>query len=482
MLPNLDEIAPTITSGGSAGTINENSGAGQVVYTVTADDSLDISAGVTFSLKAVGDAAAFTIDALSGEVTLIGNPDFEGQSSYSFTVLASDGVNPATEQAVTLVIANLDEIAPTITSGGTASGIDENSGAGQVVYTATADDSLDISAGVTFSLKAVGDAAAFTIDASSGAVTLTGNPNFEGQSSYSFTVLASDGVNPAVEQVVTLVIANLDEIAPSVTSGGSAGTIDENSGAGQVVYTATADDSLDVSAGVSFSLKADGDAAAFSIDASSGAVTLIGNPNFEGQSSYSFTVLASDGVNPAVEQAVTLVIANLDEIAPTVTSGDSAGTINENSGAGQVVYNATADDSLDISAGVTFSLKAEGDAAAFTIDASSGAVTLTGNPNFEGQSSYSFTVLASDGVNPATEQAVTLVISNLDEIAPTVTSGGTSGIDENSGAGQVVYTATADDSLDISAGVSFSLKNSGDAAAFTIDASSGAVTLIGNPN
>ena len=58
-------------------------------------------------------------------------------------------MRPATrppEQAVTLAINNLDEVAPTITSGATAAAINENSGAGQVVYTATATDTADISA------------------------------------------------------------------------------------------------------------------------------------------------------------------------------------------------------------------------------------------------------------------------------------------------------------------------------------------------
>jgi hypothetical protein len=52
----------------------------------------------------------------------------------------------------------------------------------------------------------------------------------------------------------------------SITSGDTAVAIDENSGSGQVIYTATADDSADVSDGVTFSLSADSDAA-LSIDA-----------------------------------------------------------------------------------------------------------------------------------------------------------------------------------------------------------------------
>ena len=90
---NLDEVAPTITSGATATAINENSGAAQVIYTVTATDTADISAGVTFSLGTLNDESLFTINSGTGEVTLIGDPNFEAKSLYTFTVLASDGVN-----------------------------------------------------------------------------------------------------------------------------------------------------------------------------------------------------------------------------------------------------------------------------------------------------------------------------------------------------------------------------------------------------
>src|SRR6185369_17063248 len=96
---NLDEVAPTITSTATP-SVNENVGAGHVVYTATADDSADISAGVFFSLKQVGDFGSFSIDAATGEVTLIDNPDAETKASYSFTVQAVDFANNISEKAV----------------------------------------------------------------------------------------------------------------------------------------------------------------------------------------------------------------------------------------------------------------------------------------------------------------------------------------------------------------------------------------------
>ncbi|MBL0517122.1 beta strand repeat-containing protein [Aeromonas caviae] len=485
---NLDEVAPTITSGATASAINENSGAGQVVYTVTSTDSGDIATGSTsYSLKAGADAALFSINATTGAVTLTGNPDYETKESYSFTVVATDAAGNASEQVVTLGINNLDEVAPTITSGTTANAINENSGAGQVVYTVTSTDSGDIATGSTsYSLKAGADAALFSIDATTGAVTLTGNPDYENKASYSFTVVATDAAGNASEQVVTLGVDNLDEVAPAITSGTTASAIDENSGAGQVVYTVTSTDSGDISTGsTSYSLKAGADAALFSINAATGAVTLIGNPDYETKGSYSFTVVATDAAGNASEQVVTLGINNLDEVAPTITSGATASAINENSGAGQVVYTVTSTDSGDIATGSTsYSLKAGADAALFSINAATGAVTLTGNPDYETKGSYSFTVVATDAAGNASEQVVTLGINNLDEVAPTITSGTTaSTIDENSGAGQVVYTVASTDSGDVVTGTtSYSLKAGADAALFSINAATGAVTLTGNPD
>ncbi len=434
---NLDEVAPTITSGATATAINENSGAGQVIYTATATDTADISGGVTFSLKA-GSDAGLTIDPITGAVTLTGNPDYESKASYSFTVVATDAAGNASDRTVTLNINNLDEVAPTITSGATATAINENSGAGQVIYTATATDTADISGGVTFSLKAGSDAG-LTIDPLTGAVTLTGNPDYESKASYSFTVVATDAAGNASDRTVTLGINNLDEVAPTITSGATATAINENSGAGQVIYTATATDTADISGGVTFSLKAGSDAG-LTIDPITGAVTLTGNPDFESKASYSFTVVATDAAGNASDRTVTLGINNLDEQAPSFTTGNisdsyASATVSvaENTAASTAIYTAQAfdNDAADGGEHVTYSLADEpgrADAQYFTIDAATGAVTFNTSPDYEGTHvpQYTFNVVATDAAGHATSQTVTVNVTDVDEIAPTVTLDGSS--------------------------------------------------------
>jgi hypothetical protein len=361
----------------------------------------------------------FSIDPETGVVTIDDNPDYETQVSYRFTVAATDAAGNQSEvTTVNLSINDLDDAAPTITSGDTAATIDENTGAGQVIYTATADDSGDDVADtpITFSLTVDSDAA-LTIDSATGEVTLITDPDHEDQAQYSFAVIATDGADNASDaQSVTLTINDLDDAAPTITSGDTAAAIDENSSAGQVVYTATANDSGDdvVVGPITFSL-AEGSDPKLSINAETGVVTLSTDPDHETQSQYNFAVIATDGAGNASEaQSVTLDINNLDEVAATITSATSA-AVDENIGENQVIYTVTSDDTADISEGVTYSLGVDSDSA-LSINAVTGEVLLSTDPDYETQSEYQFTVFVTDVAgNQSAEQAVTVSINDLDD-------------------------------------------------------------------
>ncbi|MDA7745112.1 cadherin repeat domain-containing protein, partial [bacterium] len=612
---NLDEVEPTITSSSVTQMIEENSSVGDVIYTATADDSMDVSNGdLTFYL--MSDAGGkVSIDSSTGEVTLDSNLDYETDTDLTFSVFAEDSAfNPGIPLTVTINLQNLDDSAPIFMSGSDISltegngGIeethsnDESSYMSQVVWTPMAyEEYTDLESGIRQYTIADDHGGVFSIDSMTGAVSLDVAPDFEDenlalnddmgdkyfhftitvedfagntaeqsvklyvkdvaelppvfkdsvdteisaadldidenndssviiytanavanpivafdtgsdsvvyslademssdfyidsmtgevslmsvtdhemQSSYSFTVVATDTLGNVNQLPVTLTVNDLDEVAPTITSGDTAAAIDENEDA-QVIYTATADDSADISNGVTFSLGEDSDSA-LSIDSETGEVSVNVSPDHETQSVYSFIVIATDAANNvSSEQSVSLDINDLDDTAATITSGDTADAIDENTGAAQVIYTATADDSADVSDGVSFSLAAGSDAA-LSIDAASGAVTLSADPDADTQSVYDFTVVVTDVAGNASEQAVSLDINNLDEVAPTITSADTAdAVDENSGT-QVIYTVTSDDSADVSGGVTYSLAAGSDAA-LSIKASSGAVILNVDPD
>ena len=125
-----------------------------------------------------------------------------------------------------------------------------------------------------------------TINASTGAVTLTGNPNYE---------------------------------APVISSGGD-GAVSEKVAVSTVVYTAASSD-FDANDTISYSLSGT-DASAFSID-SLGAVRLTAAADYAVKTSYSIDVLATDRAGLSATKAVTVAVIPRGNVnsAPVITSG-----------------------------------------------------------------------------------------------------------------------------------------------------------------
>jgi type III secretion system FlhB-like substrate exporter len=465
--PNAN--APIFTSG-STGTVTENAAITTVIYTATATDA--DGTAPTYSLSGA-DAALLNINAATGAVTLKSSADYETKASYSFNVVASDGLAAHdVTKAIVVSVNNLNDNAPVVTSSGTGT-VDENAATSTVIYTATATDADNLGA-LTYSLSGA-DAALLNINATTGAVTLQASANYETKTSYSFNVVASDGTLTG-SKAVTVSVYNLNDNSPVVTSGGT-GTVDENAATSTVIYTTTATDADNLAA-LTYSLSG-ADAALLNINASTGAVTLKASADFETKAVYSFNVVASDGLAAHdATKAVVVSVNNLNDNLPVVTSGGT-GTVDENAATTTVIYTATATDADNLGA-LTYSLSGA-DAALLNINATTGGVTLKSSANYEMKASYSFNVVASDGLaaHDATK-AVIVSVNNLNDNAPVFTSSGTGTVDENAAISTVIYTATATDADNLGA-LTYSLSGA-DAALLNINATTGAVTLQASAN
>ena len=419
-----------------------------------------------------------------GDVKLNGDINYESSDELSFTVIAKDDSGFETTDDVVIAVENMDEKAPVIDSSNDAGVIVENSGAGQLIYTATSHDNDDISqSNATYSLQ--NHDSSLIINSKTGDVYLLANPDYDsasgGSDTITFTVVVEDATGPSSKDV-TLTVANLDELAPTFlapTEGAS--NVDENASGSQHVYTAAAVNDTDTDGvtddSVSYSLASNSDGA-FSINPDSGEVSFNEVANYEEKSSYSFTVEATDVSGESSSESVTIMINNLDEVAPVITSGNVAddlndyidddgdlvevdGQIDENheSDDSVVVYTVSANDvHYDVDGnpvelaegGLTYSLSGA-DAALFEI--TDGVVTLEESPDFETQSSYSFDIVATDDAgNASAVETVTLTVNNIDEIKPEITSGDSADAVFASNQAAVIYTASATDSGDDSNG------------------------------
>src|SRR5206468_1982288 len=128
---------------------------------------------------------------------------------YDISVTASDGAL-STTKAVAITVTNVNE-APTVTSVGSASFAENAAG---TVYTATA---TDPDAGTTLSYSISGtDAALFSINSSTGAVTSNSPSDFEtpldaGKNNvYDISVTTSDGALSDTK-AVAITVTNVNE-------------------------------------------------------------------------------------------------------------------------------------------------------------------------------------------------------------------------------------------------------------------------------
>src|SRR5207244_2561908 len=118
----------------------------------------------------------FAIDASTGVVTVANASllDYETATSHNITVHAADASGAFTAQTFTIAVT---DVAPSVTSGASAS-TPENVSTATAVYTTTATDP-DAGTTLVYSISGGLDAALFNINSSTGAVTFKVSPDFE---------------------------------------------------------------------------------------------------------------------------------------------------------------------------------------------------------------------------------------------------------------------------------------------------------------
>ncbi|MCU0884809.1 MAG: cadherin repeat domain-containing protein [Beijerinckiaceae bacterium] len=479
----------------SNATLGENAVAGFLLGRVTGTDP-DAGAVLSYSFAPGGDAGGrFAIDAITGDVSVIRGDliDFEASNSQLLIVRVSDQDGLSLDRPIVISVTDAND-APVITSngGGSSAAITLGEGA-RIITTVTASDE-DAGSVISYAIVGGADAAAFQIDAVTGLVSFRVSPDFElpGDANldnvYLLIVEASDGLGGTDQQELAVnVIVNK---APEITSYGGldlvALTHPENA---LSVGTITAVDPE--GATLTYAISGGADAALFTVNASTGVLSFIGNPDFEGlgdsdgDNVYTVTVQAFDG-SFADSQTLNITLLDMPE-APTIVSdgGGPAATINilENSNA---VTDVNAIDP-DAGATLTYTIVGGADGGLFSIDATTGNLTLNAPANFEnpgdadGNNRYEVVVQVSDGVL-TDQQVLSVVVQNAND-APVIISngGGDTALILHTENSTAVTTVQASDD-DVGATLIYTIFGGLDASLFALDSTSGALRFIATPN
>ena len=474
--------APTFAQASVSIAVDENSA--DTVYTAQASD-VDSGDILSYSISGA-DADSFTINSSSGALAFQQAPDFENpaddnsDNTYELTITVTDSMAKQAQQSLTISVNNLNDNSPQFTLSSNAFTVSENS---SIVATITASDADSDT--LTYTLTNTSDAAAFTLDPSSGVLAFDPAPDYEtpldsdGDNVYQLTLSAFDGANTAT-QAITITVSNIDE-APTFAAASQDLPVNEN--ASGSVYQAQASDPE----GAALTYSASGaDASLFTLDSTSGDLAFITQPNYENpldqdaDNIYQLSITASDGANQAT-QAVAITIADVNE-APSFTEPSVALATAENNLS--FIYTAAAAIDPDQNQQLTYQLSGT-DAAAFNFDAATRALSFQQSPDFEAAKDqdannvYQLSVVASDGEYDAS-QSITITVADLNDEAPRFTSLGSQVVDYTKvEVGDVIYTATATDA-DANDQITYALSGA-DASTFTLDSASGALAFAQLP-
>ncbi|WP_313806466.1 cadherin domain-containing protein [Sphingobium sp.] len=374
----------------------------------------------------------------------------------------------------------------------------QNGGTFQINLGAAADDVTHITdlpmRSVLMSLTGDGRNLAFSLQGEGKVVIDIANPGGKNVVVHGATVVSQIG------EIVTLDVGayGLHNVVletgypPVITSNGggvnAALSIAEN---GTTITTVTATDA-DAGTVIAYSISGGADAAKFTINGATGALAFLAAANFEaptdsGQNNvYDVIVRASDGYL-FDEQAIAVTVTNVNE-APVITSNGGGATAAISMPENNVAVTTVTATDPDAGTTLAYSIVGGPDRAMFSINPTNGALAFLTAPNYDvptdanGNNVYSLTVRVSDGAL-FDEQAINVTVTNINESAPVITSGGggdTAAISVSSGTRPVMKVTAVDP--DMNTTLVYSISGGVDATKFTINSSTGQLNFANTPN
>ena len=406
-LLDLNDNAPLFSEAVYSVQVGENRPAGT---TVTRVEAVDADSGrngtVVYTLNAEAQEY-FQID--SGIITTNMTFDREVNASFEVIVTASDlGTPPLFSSALVLIaILDVNDNPPIFSERNYTAIVPELADIDTVILNVQAEDAdTGINSEVTYRLMGE-NSAHFALDPKQdGSVDIQVAVllNHEQIPLYELIIMAFDGGFPVMETIVplTIIVQDQNDNPPVFTLPLHMVRVAENITVGSEIarVQATDQDSID-DAQLIYSIVDADIFSQFQID-NEGSITIAQALDYETDQSYTFFVQADDLVFSA-SATVIVTVTNINDNAPEFMMSNYSTTVVENAAARQL-FDFTVID-RDIGANpdtVSFRIESGNDDDIFTLDTTSGALSVKAGIDFESLSTdqYLLIITASDNENP----------------------------------------------------------------------------------
>lgn len=346
---------------------------------------------------------------------LVSSLDRETVSEYNITVEATDGVFTDTV-SINVSVSDVNDNAPMFTNLPVNLSLSENTTVGvREIYQVTAEDA-DLNAVVQFSLLNL--TGMFTINSTTGAISLSNSLDYEQTQEYILSIQASD-LTLTSQGSLLIRVTNVNEppqFDPNVY------TIEmvENS---LVRITLNASDPENDTLSYTFN-DISGPTSLFNINPSTGVVSSGDFLDYESQQQISLTVRVTDSGNNFDIANISITVLDMNDNVPVFDNASYSVNVSENAPVNYSLITVTATDADSSSNGlITYDIVENHSNGPFGINPNDGSIILLSSLDFETTSKYNLTVTAVDMGTPAlTGSAVVHVnVSDVNDEPPILT-------------------------------------------------------------
>ena len=445
---DVNDNPPIFTSNPNTVEVSEDLPLNTAVAEYRATDAdIGSNAAITFTLTP--NTIPFSISS-TGTLSLTGSIDYETTQSYSIVIIASNpGTSLVTRTTTTIQILNVNDNTPVITGEPYVATVPENSASDALVTTVNATDAdLGIHGDIRYFIISGNIDNTFALNSITGALTVIQNIDREMISSFSLVVRAQDRGTPRTRRdmtTITITVSDVNDNVPIFRPNSYSVQLREDLPVGQNVVRviATDADQPDTpNSNIAYSIIGGNTGNSFRI-LNNGQIQINQMLDFETTSSYRLAVEGRDGGSPvrSATAAVIVTVINVNENPPTLT-GDQSVNISESAPISSIVAVFQAQDQDQMA--ITINIISGNSAGKFSIDSTTGVITLVSGLDYESTTSYSLTIRASDG-EQNTDSSLMVNVLDENEFNPVLSGQTNFMIAEESPAGTTVGTVIATD-------------------------------------
>lgn len=440
--------------------VTENADIGAFVIRVTSSDKdIGENANATYSFTE-NPGEKFSIDPITGNVTVVGSLDREQQDEYLLKVTAADGAWRQ-ETPITITIQDQNDNAPEFEHSYYSFNFPELQRnivfVGQV--TATDRDKQGPNSVISYSLQQPSDL--FTVDPASGELFSKRSLRYKytqmessPENMYSLTIIATDNGKPPMssECLVTVNVVDANNNAPKFEQREYLSPVPHDAPEGQRLIRVIAKDIMDygINAEIEYTTTGGNATDYFKVDKTTGWITLnkrVTNIN----SVYLLRIKAVDkGVPPQQDEVVvTLIVTGENKFIPVFTALSYQVIVPENEPLSSTILTVSAADGDNGPNGmIRYTISGGNERKEFAVDSVTGAVIILQPLDYDTVQEYHLNITAEDlGFKPKKATAMlTITLTDINDNAPKFNSTRNEAyIPENSPPHTFVYNVIATD-------------------------------------